>query len=64
MLKFFYSFLLLFHLINSIAIKNSFDPIKLADFTRTKFTLDNEFVILEYTNDIENDFNYEINFNF
>ena len=64
MLKFFYSFLLLFHLINSIEVQNSFDPIKLADFTRTKFTLDNEFVILEYTNDIEKDFNYEINFIF
>ena len=31
---------------------------------RTKFTLNNEFVILEYANDIKKDFNYEINFIF
>ena len=64
MLKFLFILLFLFHLINSIAIQNSFSPIKLADFTRTQFTLDNEFVVFEYTNDIEKDFNYEINFIF
>ena len=54
-------FQLLFHLIISIEIHN---PIKLVDFSRTKFTLDNEYVILEYSNNIEKNFNYEINFIF
>ena len=43
-------FQLLFHLIISIEIHN---PIKLVDFSRTKFILDNEYLALEYTNNIE-----------
>ena len=54
----------LFHLIISIEIQTPFNPIKLVDFARTKFTLDNEYVVLEYTNNIEKKFNYEINFIF
>ena len=48
---------------NSFLLLNSFSTIKLADFTKTSFTL-KEFVILEYTNNINKDFNYEINFIF
>ena len=50
MSKFFLIIQLLFHLIISIEIHN---PIKLIDFSRTKFILDNEYFALEYTNNIE-----------
>ena len=50
MSKLFLIIQLLFHLIISIEIHN---PLKLVDFSRTKFTLDNEYVVLEYTNNIE-----------
>ena len=61
MSKNFFSFIIFFCFINSLL--NSFTTIKLADFTKTSFTL-KEFVILEYTNNINKDFNYEINFIF
>ena len=57
----FFSFIIFLCFINSFL--NSFSTIKLADFTKTSFTL-KEFVILEYTNNIHKDFNYEINFIF
>ena len=61
MSKNFFSFIIFFCFINSLL--NSFTTIKLNDFTKTSFTL-KEFVILEYTNNIKKDFNYEINFIF
>lgn len=57
----FFSFIIFLCFINSFL--NSFSAIKLTDFTKTSFTL-KEFVILEYTNNIHKDFNYEINFIF
>ena len=40
------------------------DVIELKDLTKTKFSLDNEFVLLEYKNSMENFFNSSINFIF
>ena len=57
------SFIIFLSFINSFLLLNSFTTIKLTDFTKTSFSL-KEFVILEYTNNIKKDFNYEINFIF
>ena len=58
-----FSFIIFLSFINSFLLLNSFSTIKLTDFTKTSFSL-KEFVILEYTNNIKKDFNYEINFIF
>ena len=46
-----------------ISLENDFSNyIVLNDFTKTNFTLDNEFVIFQYQNNYNYSFQYEINF--
>ena len=58
-----YYLFIFFIFFKSFPLLNSFTTIKLSDFTKVSFTL-KEYVILEYTNNIKKDFDYEINFIF
>ena len=61
--KIFVHLLLLLLLSLYSPLKNDFSNyIKLNDFTKTKFSLDNEFVIFQYENKYNYSFKYEINF--
>ena len=60
------SFLLLLLLFstNISLLNDTFNIIKLTDFTKTRFTLQNEFVFFEYKNNYNKYFDYGIDFIF
>ena len=62
MSKLFFVFLFFLFSFNLPLAQDSFNIIKLTDFTKTEFTLDNEFLIFEYHNDVNNTFKYDIDF--